>query len=143
MHGDYRLGNVIITAGKVNAVLDWELTTLGHPISDLAYLLNNWVDSSEASKGPITSPVAAGGFGDRSEVVNAYRDAGGARFDPGTLGFFRAFGYWRLASIRSGVIARLVDSKEPSVLAKVEQSRESISELLAAAHAVLDELDSR
>ena len=42
VHGDYRLGNFIVGDGRIRAVLDWELCTLGDPLADLGYLLNAW-----------------------------------------------------------------------------------------------------
>lgn len=133
VHGDYRIGNAIVKSGRVLAVLDWELTSLGHPMADLAYMLNNWVDAAEARDGAITSPTAAGGFGDRAGVVAAYEDALGALVDTEVLRFFRAFSYWRLASIRSGVASRLEGSRDELDIAKRQQSLDSIPKLLEAA----------
>jgi aminoglycoside phosphotransferase (APT) family kinase protein len=138
IHGDYRLGNMIVADGRVKAVLDWELTSLGHPLADLAYLLNNWVDASEADTGPITSPVAAGGFGCRADVVASYEQALGHEVERATLGYFRAFSYWRLASIRSGVLARLGDSSDSDEDDRLRQSAASIPMLVHHAMALLE-----
>jgi aminoglycoside phosphotransferase (APT) family kinase protein len=141
VHGDYRLGNTIVDGDHVAAVLDWELTTLGHPTSDLAYLVNNWVgtDTDTASgTEPVTGPTAAGGFVTRDELTRAYVNAGGPLADAATLAYFRAFSYWRLASIRSGVVSRLEHSDDPGARAKADDSRRSIPLLLQAASAQLD-----
>ena len=68
VHGDYRLGNMICAGGRVQAVLDWELCTLGDPLADVGYLMNNWIEPGEAA--PSTSaPTGAGGFPSREEVL--------------------------------------------------------------------------
>ena len=140
VHGDYRIGNTIVDDGEIRAVLDWELTTLGHPLTDLAYLLNNWVDASEAAEGPITSPIAAGGFGSRDDVVAEYRRSG-HDVDDTVIDYLRALSYWRLASIRSGVVARLGTSPDPVARSKADSSRRSIPQLLDLALELLGEGD--
>ena len=60
VHGDYRLGNIIVGGGQVKAVLDWELCTLGDPLADVGYLLNSWVAPGEGDED--IAPTAAGGF---------------------------------------------------------------------------------
>ena len=47
VHGDFRLGNMMVAEGQVKAVLDWELCTLGDPLADVGYILNNWVSLEE------------------------------------------------------------------------------------------------
>ena len=61
VHGDYRLGNMLVDSGSIRAVLDWELCTLGDPLADVGYLLNNWVDPDETPAGS-SAPTLAGGF---------------------------------------------------------------------------------
>ena len=58
VHGDYRLGNMITNDGKVSAVLDWELCTLGDPLADVGYLLNSWVAPGEREED--LTPTSAG-----------------------------------------------------------------------------------
>ena len=103
VHGDYRLGNMLTGTGHVLAVLDWELCTLGDPLADVGWLLNNWVAPREviiAAGGP----TAAGGFGSRNEIIARYAHATG--FDLSQIGYYRAFSYWRLAVITEGIYAR-------------------------------------
>lgn len=138
VHGDYRIGNVLALDGRVAAVLDWELTTLGDPLSDLAYMLNNWVDAEEASDGPITSAIAAGGFGTRDDVLRAYEEALGAPVDRARVDYLRALAAWRLASIRSGVVARLGDDPDPQRQAKAAASLRSLPLLIDIAERLLD-----
>ena len=108
VHGDYRLGNLLTGAGgRIAAVLDWELCTLGDPLADLGYLLNNWCDAGETgptNRGAALAPSAAGGFLSRYEMMHRYAEATGC--DMRTIAYYRAFQYWRLAAIVEGVLAR-------------------------------------
>lgn len=103
VHGDYRLGNMLSRGGRILAVLDWELCTLGDPMADVGYLMNNWVDPDEAPAGS-SAPTLAGGFASREEVLGWYQDASGR--DVGRVDYYRAFSYWRLAAIVEGVLNR-------------------------------------
>jgi aminoglycoside phosphotransferase (APT) family kinase protein len=103
VHGDYRLGNMIVGGGEVRAVLDWELCTLGDPMADLGYLLNNWSDPGE----PViwrASPSQAGGFWSASAMIERYAARTGA--DTSDVAYYQAFQGWRLAAIMEGVYAR-------------------------------------
>ena len=107
VHGDYRLGNMLVdpAAGSVEAVLDWELCTLGDVLADLGYLLNNWVQPGEESlRGATAFPTMTGGFFTREEVVDRYQERTG--FEVGNVDYYRAFQNWRLAAIVEGVLAR-------------------------------------
>lgn len=102
VHGDYRLGNMIVVGGKLAAILDWELCTLGDPLADVGYLLNAWTAPGEI-EGDMT-PTAAGGFGDREELAARYSEATGR--DLSEINYYRAFSHWRLAAIGQGVYKR-------------------------------------
>ncbi len=108
VHGDYRLGNMLTAPDStIAAVLDWELCTLGDPLADLAYLLNNWVHPGEdgpTTRGAARSPSQAGGFLQRDELVERYAVATG--LDVSQIDYYRAFQYWRLAAIVEGVLSR-------------------------------------
>ena len=107
VHGDYRLGNMLVSGeGRVQAVLDWELCTLGDPLADIGYIMNNWVepDESYADAGAALSPTASGGFWTREEFLAHYAELTGRSIEH--VNFYRAFQYWRLASIVEGVLAR-------------------------------------
>lgn len=103
VHGDFRWGNMIIRGGRVRAVVDWELCTLGDPLSDVGYLANDWAGPDEEV--PWTEPVVKlDGFPVREEMLARYEAATGA--DLSALGFYRAFQYWRLGAILEGVYSR-------------------------------------
>jgi aminoglycoside phosphotransferase (APT) family kinase protein len=102
VHGDYRLGNMITNNGKVSAVLDWELCTLGDPLADVGYLLNSWISPGEREED--LSPTSAGGFCSRETLSERYADATGR--DLSNINYYRAFSHWRLAAINQGVYKR-------------------------------------
>ena len=107
VHGDYRLGNMIVhSSGRVGAVLDWELCTLGDPLADVGYVMNNWTEPDEASPVRLMAkaPTACGGFPSRAEFVDEYARRTGR--DVSGLAYYRAFQYWRLAAIAEGGLAR-------------------------------------
>ena len=110
VHGDYRLGNMLTGPdGHVAAILDWELCTLGDPLADLGYIMNNWNDEDEpmpVGGGATGFPTAAGGFPSREEFVNRYQENTG--FDASRIEYYRAFQYWRLAAIVEGVLSRYI-----------------------------------
>jgi aminoglycoside phosphotransferase (APT) family kinase protein len=104
-HGDYRFGNCLIDpdAGRISAVLDWELCTLGDPLADLGYLSVYWTDPGAGSARD-NDPTGAGGFPPFAELVARYAARTGR--DVSDLAFYRAFSAWRLAVIGEGVYAR-------------------------------------
>ena len=105
VHGDYRLDNCLVTAdGRIAAVLDWELCTLGDPLADLGLLLVYWTEPSDAYAALPESATALPGFAGRSELVERYAAASGRDVDQ--VDYYVAFGYWKLACILEGVYAR-------------------------------------
>lgn len=105
VHGDYRLGNMIVSGGRIQALLDWELCTLGDPLADLGYLLNTWLAPDDMT-GDVDDamPTTVGGFPSRDELMQRYAALTG--FDVSRIDYYRAFAYWRLAAIRQGVYKR-------------------------------------
>jgi aminoglycoside phosphotransferase (APT) family kinase protein len=102
-HGDYRPGNLIVRAGQVQAVLDWELCTLGDPLADLAYLANNWVQPGQPDLWG-DAPTKIGGFPPLATLLERYARHTG--LDLSELHRYRAFAQWRLAAILEGVRLR-------------------------------------
>ncbi len=102
VHGDYRVGNMIMRGGRVQAVLDWELCTLGDPLADVGYLLNSWIQPGEV--GGDEHPIGSGGFTTREDIAAAYAELTGR--DLSGINYYRAFQHWRLAAIGQGVYKR-------------------------------------
>jgi len=107
VHGDYRLGNMISGSGRIRAVLDWELCTLGDPMADVGYLVNNWLEPGAGAPAGSSAPTLAGGFGTRDELLSRYQDLTGR--DVSRVGYYQAFSFWRLAAICEGVYRRYLE----------------------------------
>jgi aminoglycoside phosphotransferase (APT) family kinase protein len=134
VHGDYRLGNMITGAGKIQAVLDWELCTLGDALADVGYLLNSWVMPNEVEED--LAPTAAGGFASREELTERYAAATGR--DLSGIDYYRAFSHWRLAAIGQGVYKRyLVGAMGDNRDMDLDTYKESVSVRAEAALALL------
>jgi aminoglycoside phosphotransferase (APT) family kinase protein len=95
VHGDFRMGNLIVEGSELAAVLDWELVHVGEAYEDLAWFcIRAWRFGAPASLG-------AGGLGSIEDFLDAYELAGGATVDR------VAFHWWLvLATLRWGVICR-------------------------------------
>jgi len=88
VHGDFRIGNVIVDAGGLRAVLDWELAHAGDPAEDLGWFcVRAWRFGQDRRP--------AGGLGAREELLDAYRAAGGAGVDAADLRFWEVYGTLR------------------------------------------------
>jgi aminoglycoside phosphotransferase (APT) family kinase protein len=104
-HGDYRFGNCLtdVANGRIAAVLDWELCTLGDPLADVGYVGVYWYDG-EAANLRANDPTPAGGFPAYSDLLQRYATRTGR--DLSDIDYYIAFGCWRLAVISEGVYAR-------------------------------------
>lgn len=106
-HGDYRFGNCLsdVNSGRIAAVLDWELCTLGDPMADIGYLGVYWSDPGTPARRE-NDPSGLEGFPTYREMVDMYSQKSGR--DCTNIGYYVAFSSWRLAVISEGVYARYV-----------------------------------
>jgi aminoglycoside phosphotransferase (APT) family kinase protein len=108
VHGDYRIDNCIMSDGhspQVKAVLDWELSSLGDPMVDLALMLFYWREPGDRELALIPSVTAMSDFPKRAHLMNRYADATDLPFD--NLWFYEAFARFKFAVITQGVLARV------------------------------------
>jgi aminoglycoside phosphotransferase (APT) family kinase protein len=106
-HGDFRPGNLAVGPdGRVRAVFDWELATLGDPLADLGWLIASWGRPGDTAAVTIPGPNAVGGYPDGDELVARYAERSGR--DVSELDFYLAFARWRSACIGAGVYSRYV-----------------------------------
>ena len=112
VHGDFRLDNTILdptTPGKIAAVLDWEMCTLGDPLADLGILLVYWSQADDADArnlgNVVQSATVLPGFPDRAEVARLYADRSG--LDLEHLPWYVSFAFWKLSVVIAGIVARV------------------------------------
>lgn len=116
VHGDYRLGNLALDPadpGRVRAIFDWEMATLGDPLSDLGYTLIYWGEEADPPrlrpKGSHLAITALPGFLTRDELVTEYAKRSGR--DVSQVDFYQVLALFKLAVITEGIHARFLMGK--------------------------------
>jgi aminoglycoside phosphotransferase (APT) family kinase protein len=115
VHGDYRMDNVIFhpREPRILAVLDWELSTLGHPLADFSYHCMSWRLAPGQFRGIAGLDVAALGIPAEDEYVAMYcRRTGRQRIE--NWDYYMAYNMFRLAGILQGIMGRVVDGTAAS-----------------------------
>jgi aminoglycoside phosphotransferase (APT) family kinase protein len=101
VHGDYRLDNVLIDAeDRITAILDWEMSTLGDPLTDLG-LLVMYSAPLELPDSPISTTASAAGHPDPAEIIERYAARSGR--DVSDVAWYTAFAWFKLAVILEGI----------------------------------------
>jgi aminoglycoside phosphotransferase (APT) family kinase protein len=117
VHGDYRIDNVIFdrTTPRIRAVIDWELSTLGHPLADFAYHCMAWRIPPGVFRGLGGLDLPALGIPTESEYVMAYcRRTGRTSIAGPEWEYYMAYNMFRLAAILQGVLARALQGNASS-----------------------------
>jgi len=113
VHGDYRIDNVLFDDGKLTAVLDWELATLGDPVADFSYLAMQWMMPADGSAGLAGLDLVALGIPSLDEVVERYSARSGVPV-AAKLDWYFAYNLFRLAGIVQGIKKRVIDGTASS-----------------------------
>ena len=115
VHGDYRIDNLIFhpTQPRILAVLDWELSTLGHPLADFAYHVMTWRVTADEFRGILGADLAGLGIPDESAYVRAYCSRTG-RSALAEWDYYLAFNMFRMAAILQGILARAMQGNATS-----------------------------
>lgn len=115
VHGDFRIGNLMYEAAapvRVQAILDWEMATLGDPLADLGYLVATYAaPDAVATPLELTGVTRADGYPSRADLVARYRERTGA--DLSALHWYRALALWKAAVFCEAIHTRWLDGERP------------------------------
>ena len=126
VHGDYRLDNTIFDPSepKIRAVLDWELSTLGHPLADFAYHCMSWHIPSGKFRGIEGLDLDELGIPSEQRYIDMYcRRTGREGVSRSDWDFYMAYNLFRIAAILQGIAKRVVDGTAASEHARDAGSR--------------------
>ncbi len=137
VHGDFRLDNVLVTVSpqpRIAAVVDWEMATLGDPLADLGLTLVYWADPDEEGWLSPADATASPGFLSKAGFAAGYATRTGR--DISRIGYYVAFGYFKLAVVLEGINARYL--RHQTVGEGFDAEGQAVPLLVARAHEVLD-----
>ena len=149
VHGDFRLDNMLVALGAqgqpaergarpaVAAVVDWEMSTLGDPLADLGLTLIYWADQDDPQWLEVSigaAVTAMPGFFSRAQLASRYADLTGR--DISGIGYYMAFGCFKLAVVLEGIHARFLQRK--TVGEGFEREGPAVPVLINRAHQLLD-----
>jgi aminoglycoside phosphotransferase (APT) family kinase protein len=144
VHGDFRLDNTLVRLGapaSIAAVVDWEMSTLGDPLADLGLTLSYWVDQGDdvgwLDVNIGSTITARPGFYSRDRFAARYAELTGR--DLSGIGYYIAFGYFKLAVVLEGIHARFL--LHQTVGEGFEREGPAVPVVIERAHRALDVAD--
>ncbi|MBO6557355.1 MAG: phosphotransferase family protein [Pseudomonadales bacterium] len=141
VHGDYGFHNCLTAPDStIAAVVDWEISTLGDPLADLAYALNFFPDPADMI--PIADDAATNvpGYPTRQEMATRYAERTGR--DLSNLDYYTGYNRWKSACIVHGVYARYMEGKKSSEGVDLEHMRSRIDGALTLSEQAVNRLTS-
>ena len=139
VHGDYRPGNIIFRndSPKLAAVLDWELSTIGHPLADLGYFfMPHRVDAATTPYGLQGMDLEQLGIPSETALLKTYASSAGRKEVP-DIDYYIVFSMFRLAAILAGVMRRGLDGNaaDPRAVERGKSYQQIASTAMAIANA--------
>ena len=139
VHGDYGLHNTLVgPKATIAAVVDWEISTLGDPLADLAYALNQWRQPNDINPQSPDATTSAPGFPDSSYLADRYARNTGR--DLSKLNYYIGFNRWKSACIVHGVYARYMEGKKSTEDIDLDELRGRIESSLSSAEQAVNRL---
>ena len=129
VHGDYRLGNTMYADGRLVAIFDWELATIGDPLADVGYLVATWAQPDDPENAIVgLSPVTREpGFPTRAELVARYEERSGRSMSD--LRWYTTLALWKSAIFLEGSYKRrLAGTTEDPFFDRLEHGVPEIAE---------------
>ena len=139
VHGDYGVHNCLVGSDcTIAAVVDWEISTLGDPLADLAYALNQWPDPTDPEPFAPEAATAPSGFPSRTQLADRYAEK--TDRDLSRLDYYVGFNRWKSAAILHGVYARYCEGKKSTDGIDLVDMRARIDRTLSASEAAVNRL---
>jgi len=143
VHGDFRIGNLMFAPDSpltVEAVLDWEMATLGDPLADLGYMVATYATAdSRPNIMELTTVTRQPGFWGRDDLVNYYAEHSG--LDTSALPWYAALALWKSAIFCEAIYSRWLDGERPDDESFGTMLENGVPELLDQAMGYLDDIN--